>query len=252
MSIALSDAVIGAMLLMCRIGGCFMLLPGFSSAAIPVRIRLYVAIGVTLSLYPLLYGKVEPFFQGQSHSALLLLLISEALSGVLIGFLGRLLFLALETMSVAMAMALSLSNPSGISFEQMEALPPVSTIIGLSAVMMLFATDLHWEVLRAIKGSYDHMPPGQFFQARLSLVSIVDQLTYAFLLALRISSPLLIYSVIVNFTIGLVNRFTPQIQVYFISMPFVIVGGLIILYSLIQGMLSQFMQGVSRWFVFGG
>ena len=45
-----SDAVIGAMLLMCRIGGCFMLMPGLSNAAIPVRIRLdEVPAGVNLS-----------------------------------------------------------------------------------------------------------------------------------------------------------------------------------------------------------
>lgn len=228
-----------------------MLMPGFSSASIPVRIRLYVAFAVTLTLYPLLFSKVGPVFQGQPFSFLLLLLISETLSGIWIGFLARLLFLALETLSVAIAMALSLSSPAGISFDQMEALPPVSNILGLTAALLVFAADLHWELLRAIKASYDNLPPGMLFQARLSLVGITDQLSYSFMLALQISAPVLIYSVIVNFTIGLVNKFTPQIQVYFISLPFVIVGGLLLLYNLIQEMMSEFMKGVSRWVLFG-
>lgn len=249
--VALSDAVIGAMLLMCRIGGCFMLMPGLSNAAIPVRIRLYVAFAVTLTLYPLLFDAVAPAFQGRPFSSLVLLVISETLSGIWIGFLGRLMFLALETMSVMIAMALNISNPSGVSFDQMEPLPPIAGIISLSAAMLVFAADLHWEILRGLKASYANMPPGLMFQPRLSLVALADQFAESFLLALRISAPFAIYAVIINFTIGIVNKFTPQIQVYFISIPFVIAGGLILLLFLIQEMLGEFMKGFSRWLIYG-
>lgn len=246
-----SDAVIGAMLLMCRIGGCFMLMPGLSNAAIPVRIRLYVAIAVTLTLYPLLFDAVAPAFRERPFSFLVLLLISETLSGIWIGFLGRLMFLALETLSVLIAMALNVSNPSGVSFDQMEPLPPVAGIISLTAAMLVFAADLHWEILRALKASYANLPPGLLFQARLSLVGVADQLAGSFLLALRIGAPIMIYSVIINFTIGLVNKFTPQIQVYFISIPFVIAGGMLLLYFLVQEMLGEFTKGFSRWLIHG-
>ncbi|MBB3808005.1 flagellar biosynthetic protein FliR [Pseudochelatococcus contaminans] len=246
-----SDAVIGAMLLMCRVGGCFMLMPGLSNASIPVNIRLYAAIAVTLTMYPLLFDTVAPAFRGQSFSFLLLLVISEVLSGIWIGFLGRLMFLALETLAVLIAMALNLSNPSGVSFDQMEALPPVGAIISLSAAMLVFAADLHWEILRAVKASYANMPPGLLFQSRLSLVGIADQLSSSFLVALRISSPIIIYSVIINFAIGLMNKFTPQIQVYFISIPFVIAGGIILFYFLVQEMLGEFIRQFSRWLIYG-
>ncbi|MGI6246119.1 MAG: flagellar biosynthetic protein FliR [Pseudochelatococcus sp.] len=249
--IAASDAVIGALLLMCRIGGCFMLMPGLSNASIPVRIRLYVALAVTLVLFPLFYDKVSAVFQGKPFSFLLLLIVSETLAGLWIGFLGRLMFLAFETLSVLVAMSLSLSNPSGVSFDQMEALPPLSNILGLSAAMLVFAADLHWEVLRAVAASYDNLPPGLLFQSRLSLVGVADQLKDSFLLALRICSPIILYSLIINFTIGVINKFTPQIQVYFISIPFVIAGGMFILYMLIQEMLSEFIKGFSRWLLHG-
>ena len=45
------------------------------------------------------------------------------------------------------------------------------------------------------------------------------------MLALRIASPFIIYSVIVNLAIGLTNKLTPTIPVYFISLPFVLFGG---------------------------
>ena len=53
-----------------------------------------------------------------------------------------------------------------------------------------------------------------------------DDLAAAFVVSLRVASPFIVFAVIVNVAIGLVNRLTPQIPVYFISGPFVIAGGL--------------------------
>ena len=41
-------------LLFCRIGGCLMLMPGFSSARVPPQVRLFIALAVTLALAPML------------------------------------------------------------------------------------------------------------------------------------------------------------------------------------------------------
>ena len=51
-------AAIGAFVLFCRIGGCLMLAPGFSNTQIPTQVRLFVALAVTLTLTPLLLGRV--------------------------------------------------------------------------------------------------------------------------------------------------------------------------------------------------
>ena len=49
--------------------------------------------------------------------------------------------------------------------------------------------------------------------------------------------------ILINLTIGFVNKLTPQIPVYFISLPFVIAGGLVIFYFAIGTMLSLFADG---------
>ena len=69
-------ASIGAFLLFCRIGGCLMLAPGFSMSQIPMQIRLFIALAVTLSLTPLLIDKISsmpapgsPFLQASTPVA---------------------------------------------------------------------------------------------------------------------------------------------------------------------------------------
>ncbi|WP_425530453.1 flagellar biosynthetic protein FliR [Stenotrophomonas maltophilia] len=43
--------------------------------------------------------------------------------------------------------------------------------------------------------------------------------------------------------IGFVNKLTPQIPIYFISLPFVIAGGLILFYFAVPTLLSLFGDG---------
>jgi flagellar biosynthetic protein FliR len=57
----------------------------------------------------------------------------------------------------------------------------------------------------------------------------------------------MIYAVIVNLAVGLANKLTPAIPVYFISIPFVMLGGLFLLHLTIAEHILQFMLGVADW-----
>ena len=48
----LADSVLATFIVFCRIGGCLMLVPGFSSVNIPVQVRLFVAIVTTFARRP--------------------------------------------------------------------------------------------------------------------------------------------------------------------------------------------------------
>ena len=83
--------------------------------------------------------------------------------------------------------------------------------------------------------------------ARLSLTQLVDQIGTAFVLALRISAPFILYSVVVNLAVGLTNKLTPQIPVYFLATPFVMIGGLLVLYFAATDYVLLFMEAFSTW-----
>ena len=80
-----------------------------------------------------------------------------------------------------------------------------------------------------------------------SVAQLVDHLSQAFTLALRIASPFVIYAVIVNLAVGLANKLTPTIPVYFISLPFVLFGGLLLLYLTSREMVLQFNIAFAAW-----
>ena len=57
---------------------------------------------------------------------------------------------------------------------------------------------------------------------------------------LRLASPFIVYGLLFNLTIGFINKLTPQMPIYFISAPFIIFAGLILVYFGIAMMIRLF------------
>ncbi len=237
----------GLFLAFCRIGGCLMLMPGFSSSRIPMQVRLFIAFAATIAVAPIVSGLNDIKFAELKPTAFYLMVVSELGLGVLIGLLGRCFFLALQFMSIGAANFIGLGTLPGAPTLDNEPSPPLATLIMLVATLMFFLTNLHFEVLRALIESYSAVPLATVIDAAYSLDRLSKVMTESFQLALQVCSPFVVYALVVNFSFGLVNKMTPQIPVYFISLPFVIGGGLFLTYSVLIQLLPTFLQGFSSW-----
>ncbi len=245
------NLTLATFILFCRIGGCLMLMPGISSAQIPMQIRLFIAVAVTLSLAPLLLDQAPLRSLGADPVPVLRLIVFETLIGGLIGLLGRMFFLALETMAVGAATLLGMANPFGIDIEPNQSLPPLASFVTMSATAVIFITDIHWEVLRGLAASYHAIPLGADFNSGFSLRQVASTLGETFRVALRVCSPFFIYAILVNLAMSLINRLTPQIAIFYMATPFVIAGGLLLLYFSVRPMLGEFMSAFESWLMTG-
>jgi flagellar biosynthetic protein FliR len=188
---------------------------------------------------------------GDEPLALLRMIAMEGLIGTLIGTLARLFFTALETMASVLAQLLGLANPFGVEFDSGHGAAPISTLVMLAATALLFAGDFHWEILRGLVASYKAIPLHTDFDAAYSVRKLGEVLGQSFLVAIRVGSPFFLYSVIANFALTLISRVTPQIQVFYVAPPFLIAGGLLLLYFVVKGMLGQFLDGFGAWLTWG-
>jgi flagellar biosynthetic protein FliR len=222
-----------------------MVAPGHSRSNIPMQIRLFLAINVTLMLSPLLEATVRPVLERATLSTIIRMIGSELLVGLVIGLTARVFFSALETMATLIASAIGLTLPGTV--DDGEHVPALVPLITLSATVLFFMTDQHWELLRGLVGSYQIWQPAVGMTGENSVAQLVDHLSQAFTLALRVASPFVIYAVIVNLAVGLANKLTPTIPVYFISIPFVLFGGLLLLYLTSREMVLQFNIAFAAW-----
>lgn len=242
MSATAEAIVLAAFVAFCRVGGCFLLMPGLASVRVPVQIRLFVAIAATGALLVHLWDQILPLIDRRPQ-ILAPMIVSELMIGALIGLMARLYMMALQFIGAGVAMLIGYGGMAGPGIEEAEPQAALASIISFSALLLLFVFDFHHGIVRALVASYSVAPLNVFFNPQAALVDIADTLSEAFFMVLRLGSPFVAYAILVNLTIGFVNKLVPQIPVYFISLPFVIAGGLIIFYFAIGTLLSLFVDG---------
>lgn len=240
-----ANTILTVFVIFCRVGGCLMLMTGIASGRVPMQARLFLALSLTLAVAPLVLETVAAAIPDDQPLTLLRIAGIETLTGTLIGLIGRLFFLALQTLAHAMAMVAGYSMP-GTPVEDNEALPSMTTLILLTATLLFFLTDQHALVLRTVVRSYAVLPVGSY-DPQAGLIQLTDTLAAGFMLALRLASPFIIYGLVINFTLGVLNKLTPSIPVYFISMPFVLAGGLMLFYLTSSEFQILFAGGVTDW-----
>lgn len=240
----LGEIVIAAFLVFCRVAACLMVMPGISSPRIPLQIRLFIAIACSLMLVPMVWTQVTPL-ASSSPFLLFRIIATEIAIGGLIGVLARIYFWALQFMAGVIAMATGYSGAPAGAVEDNEAQATIATIVTFTAMLLFFITDMHHEVFRALLSSYDTVPVSGVFKTDAALVDITDAMSQAFLATLRIAAPFIVFAVVVNIAVGLINKLTPTIPVYFISMPFVLAGGLLLFYLLVPDLLRIFTAELS-------
>jgi len=130
------------------------------------------------------------------------------------------MFLALETMAVGASAMLGLANPFGVEIEPDAMLPPLATLVVLSATALIFITDAHWEVLRGLVASLPRHSDGRRLRPRLFAQAgcrharrIIPHR------AARSCRRFFLYAITVNLAMSLISRLTPQIAIFYVATP---------------------------------
>lgn len=239
-------------LLFCRIGGCCMIAPGLSSPRIPVQVRLFAALAVTAALAPLLLAEMSTAISGSRESERPLLIVSEVLVGTAIGTMARLFFLALQFAGTAISNFIGLAGIPGIPLEEADTGSPLATLVSTGAVMLVFTMGLHVELLQGVLDSYRVLPAGEGLPLTALMTNTLSVLGESFNLALRLSAPFILYGVIVNFALGIGNRFAPHLSVYHATTGVVILGGFLLFYVMWVDWILVFIGSYHAWLLEGG
>lgn len=232
----------------CRMGGCVMVLPGFSSARLPPFIRLLVALAVSMAVLPLLWDIIYPKVS-VAGNGYIVLVISETFIGVMFGLIARFYTLGLQFAGATVATMIGFNAPG--SGDIIEDTPEnhLTSLIGFAGLMLLFALDFHHVVFRALVDSYSTMPIGNIIDPQKALITLTDTLVATFYIMLRLASPFILYGLMFNISVGMVNKLAPQIPIYFVSTPYLLMGGLFMLYLSIAALVQQFADAFPALFL---
>lgn len=228
------------MLVFSRVGAMIMLLPAIGDMGVPPRVRLSLALSISLVMAPTvakLYTHIP-----DAPMAFGLLIAQEITCGVVIGAIARLIMSALQVAGYLVATQTGLAYAQTVDPTMGVQGAIVGTFFSLLGTVMIFATNMHHLAIGAIEGSYRMLPPGGAFPTGDLAELAIRYTSGAFLMGLQLAAPFVVFGFVVTASIGLLARLMPQLQVFFVAMPINILAGFLIMMLLLGSMMTAFLN----------
>ena len=232
-------------LLFVRISIMITLFPSIGQIFVLPRIRFVLSFFLVLILLPVVGGNLPN--QPASLERLVVIVINEALIGVLIGTVAR--FAASVFVYAGSFFALLIGMSNAALFNPLQAQQSVlpAIFLGLLGTTALFVTDLHHIIFFALADSYRLFTPGDLpFPAGDFSQLVLDVFTKSFVLGFQIAAPFFIISVLFYALMGVLARLMPQMQVFFVALPLQLLLGFLLLAVSLTVMVRLFLEHFQR------
>ncbi len=213
------------MLVFLRLSAFLLVLPFFSMASFPVTMRVALSALGALLIAPVL----PPFpLDHLDFISLLGVMIQEVSIGLLLGFVSRMIFYAVDIAGSIISSEMGLNLAAIFDPTNQESSQISGTILTFLATVVLLTLNLHHWMLQAFVHTYDVLPAGSAHLTNALFETIVAQTSHVFMVALQISAPIIAASFVITLIFSMLSRAVPQMNIFSEMFGFRIVGGLIV------------------------
>jgi flagellar biosynthetic protein FliR len=228
------------MLVFARVGAMVMLLPGFGETNIPVRVKLGIALLLTLIILPLHRAAYQVDLS--SMASLAVLMVHEIIIGIVLGATARVTLSALAVAGSVIAQQLGLGFVTAVDPTQGQQGLLIGNFLTILGITLLFATDSHHLVIAALNESYRIFSPGELMSSGDVAALATRAFAAAFKIGMQLSAPFLVFGLVFNIGLGVLARLMPAMQVYFVGVPLSIMVGFLIFALVLSAMMGTYLN----------
>lgn len=209
---------------MLRISALLLAAPVFSLSALTVRIRVLLALALSVMVYPLFtWPDIDPL-----SPAGLLEICNQLLIG---GFMG----LALQIVTAAVVVAgQTISNSMGLSMASLidpnlGNVPVIAQFLLILSTLIFVSLGGHTMLLALILESFATLPVGSSLFEPQAYAQLVSWSSMIFLGALLTALPVMVTLLFISIGLGVVTRAAPSLNIFSVGLPATIVVGFVVL-----------------------
>ena len=221
----------------CRIAAFFMAMPILSTQLVPTRIRLGLAVAVTLVVAPVI--EPVPMVELLSIESFMIIL-QQILIGVTMGFVLQLLFQVfviggqIVAMQNGLGFAMMVDPVNGVSVAS------ISQLYLMTVNLLFFVFNGHLAVIYLVGTSFDQLPIGMLGLPIDNYRQVADLGSWMFTGSVLVALPSIIASLVVNVAFGVISRVAPQMNIIAVGFPFTMVLGLVIIWLTLSNIAPQY------------
>lgn len=210
------EAIITTLLGSVRILALFTAAPVFSHRAVPARVRVGLAVTVSVAIAPAIPTDAAT---GAGLLGLGGMFIQELVLGLALGFTVRLFFAAFDLLGEFISVQGGLGAATVLDPTSGASSLALATTFRVFTVLVFLAVEGHHDVLRAVAISYERFPVGgglpdsEVFLAAARLGGDI------FEIAVRFAAPVTVAMLVSNFGVGILGRSIPQLNLMMVQLP---------------------------------
>lgn len=210
-----------------RIGALFMIAPVFGARTVPVRIRIILAVLMTMILMPNL-----PFaeaFEPLSPEGILLV-VQQIAIGIVMGLILQILFSALLMAGQTMATTMGLGFASSVDPQNGVQVTMLGQLYLMLGTLYFLAMDGHLLLLEVMANSFIYLPVGSPLNGGQIFGDIALFTSELFLAAVLLSLPVMVGVLLVNLAFGVITRAAPQLNIFAVGFPTTMLAGFVLMF----------------------
>lgn len=210
-----------------RLSAFFLSAPFFGAAAIPLQARIIISITVSAALF----GLIEvPDPNSLPFLAMIRVVLVEVAIGLAMGLILTILFASVAMAGEKIAASAGLGFAAQVDPNSGGQTPVVSQILNLFAIAVFLSLNGHLYCIAMIRMSYEILPLGQPFAFDQLVGAGLDAAGHMFAIASTLMLPVVSLLLLANFTVGVVTRSAPQLNLFSFGFPLTILACFFALY----------------------
>ena len=207
-----------------RVLAVFTSAPVLSSRAVPMRVKVALALFVALACQATIPSSLE--YSIASPNALGVV-FQQVLIGLSIGFAVRLVFAAMELAGEVVGFQMGLNFAAFFDPSLNSQSSAVARFFGQMATLLFVVLNGHIMVLMAVTKSFKAFPVNPRFLNTMTSMQLYRLGADLFASALWIALPMVAMLLFVNLALGVISRVAPQINIFAVGFPVTLVVGIV-------------------------
>lgn len=206
-----------------RIFTMCLIAPFFGPAVVSGQLRTALVVAIYLVLHPLIADQMPaelPASTGET-AFLILLLAKEIFLGFLLGWTAGIPFWAAQSGGFFIDNQRGASMAEGTDAMSGEQASPVGILFLQGTMYFFFVSGAFLAFLGLLYSSYLVWPAAELLPVvnRATAILFAEQAGWLMLYMLLLAGPIAIACLLIDISLGLVNRFASQLNVYILAMP---------------------------------
>ncbi|XXE07816.1 flagellar type III secretion system protein FliR [Pseudomonas sp. Z1-29] len=219
-----------------RVTAVLMSMPVFGTTLVPSRVRLYLAVAITVVIAPGL--PPMPPVNALDLSALMLV-AEQILIGVLLGFSLQLFFQAFVVAGQIISIQMGMAFASMIDPTNGVNTAVIGQFLTMLVTLLFLAMNGHLVVFEVLTESFTTMPVGSAMLVN-HFWDIAGKLGWVLGAAMLLVLPAITALLVVNIAFGVMTRAAPQLNIFSIGFPLTLVLGMVIFWVSLGDILNQY------------